>query len=146
MHECSSPRAGNAAAAVPGSGERRARSPRARALAAILLGLALLSPVLAVGVPVARAQVSESLLEVCAAYAQIELATRYGSPSGLVLVNDERAVAERHEGMLDGQYVATILRLDGVLTTPDGIARPVRVTCLLASVGEPVGLQLEPLR
>ncbi len=94
----------------------------------------------------ARAEVSDQDLEVCMAYAQIELATQYGSPSSLVFINDGRATMERYDGMVDGHYVSTILRLDGVLTPPDGVPRPVRVTCLLASVGEPVGLRLEPRR
>ena len=61
-------------------------------------------------------------------------------------INDERATMERYDGVVDGHYVSTILRMDGVLTTPDGVDRPVRITCLLASVGEPVGLRLEPRR
>lgn len=97
-------------------------------------------------VPAARAEVSDQDLEVCLAYAQIELASQYGSPSSLTFINDGRATMERYDGMVDGHYVATILRMDGVLTTPDGVPRPVRITCLLASVGEPVGLRLEPRR
>jgi hypothetical protein len=107
------------------------------ALAAVLWG----TPV-----PAARAEVSDQDLDVCLAYAQIELASQYGSPSSLTFINDGRATMERHDGMMDGHYVSTILRMDGVLTTPDGVARPVRITCLLASVGEPVGLRLEPRR
>lgn len=96
--------------------------------------------------PAARAEVSDQDLDVCIAYAQIELASQYGSPSSLSFINDERATMERYDGVVDGHYVSTILRMDGVLTTPDGVARPVRITCLLASVGEPVGLRLEPRR
>ncbi|WP_051384338.1 hypothetical protein [Nitratidesulfovibrio termitidis] len=96
--------------------------------------------------PAARAEVSDQDLDVCLAYAQIELASQYGSPSSLSFINDGRATMERHDGVVDGHYVSTILRMDGVLTPPDGVPRPVRITCLLASVGEPVGLRLEPRR
>ncbi|MEG6506357.1 hypothetical protein [Nitratidesulfovibrio sp. 1201_IL3209] len=111
-----------------------------------LLGMALAAVLWSTPVPAARAEVSDQDLDVCLAYAQIELASQYGSPSSLVFINDGRATMERHDGMMDGHYVSTILRMDGVLTTPDGVARPVRITCLLASVGEPVGLRLEPRR
>lgn len=113
-----------------------------------VLALAAALGVLLAGamVPAARAEVSDQDLDVCIAYAQIELASQYGSPSSLSFINDGRATMERHDGVVDGHYVSTILRLDGVLTTPDGVARPVRITCLLASVGEPVGLRLEPRR
>lgn len=153
-----SPVAGQAA--IPSRGARRGRptgSARAWALALPLVlarGLSRVLPVVVLAValwaaPSARsawAEVSDRDLEVCMAYAQIELATQYGSPSSLVFINDGRATMERYEGMVDGHYVSTILRLDGVLTPPDGVPRPVRVTCLLASVGEPVGLRLEPRR
>lgn len=124
---------------LPGVLPREAR----RVMLAAALAVALWA---ASSATLARAEVSDQDLEVCMAYAQIELATQYGSPSSLVFINDGRATMERYDGMVDGHYVSTILRLDGVLTPPDGVPRPVRVTCLLASVGEPVGLRLEPRR
>lgn len=132
-----SPPWGLAQRAFGAPGGTLARLVRVLALAAALWGMI---------VPAARAEVSDQDLEVCLAYAQIELASQYGSPSSLTFINDGRATMERYDGMVDGHYVSTILRMDGVLTPPDGVPRPVRITCLLASVGEPVGLRLEPRR
>lgn len=128
------------------SGVARLASGVLKGAPSALLGMALAAVLWGTPVPAARAEVSEQDLDVCLAYAQIELASQYGSPSSLAFINDGRATMERHDGMMDGHYVSTILRMDGVLTTPDGVARPVRITCLLASVGEPVGLRLEPRR
>ncbi len=123
------------------------RMPSARSLGRVrglLLALAVAATLWGGAVPAVRAEVSDQDLDVCAAYAQIELAGMYGSPTSLSFINDGRATMERYDGMVDGHYVSTILRMDGVLTPPDGVARRVRVTCLLASVGEPVGLRLDP--
>lgn len=127
---------------LPGVGRNILR----RLLWGMTLATALAVLLASAMVPAARAEVSDQDLDVCIAYAQIELASQYGSPSSLSFINDGRATMERYDGVVDGHYVSTILRLDGVLTTPDGVARPVRITCLLASVGEPVGLRLEPRR
>ncbi len=115
-----------------------------RRVKGLLLALVAVAVLWVGTVPSVRAEVSDQDLDVCAAYAQIELAGMYGSPSSLSFINDGRATMERYDGMVDGHYVSTILRMDGVLTPPDGMARRVRVTCLLASVGEPVGLRLDP--
>lgn len=123
-----------------------ARDVLTRLLCVLALTGALAGMMAGALVPAARAEVSDQDLDVCLAYAQIELASQYGSPSSLAFINDGRATMERYDGVVDGHYVSTILRLDGVLTPPDGVPRPVRVTCLLASVGEPVGLRLEPRR
>ncbi|MDR3045800.1 MAG: hypothetical protein LBU75_16310 [Desulfovibrio sp.] len=129
---------------------RRAFGATGDALAHLVRAFALIGALTVVlsgaMVPAVRAEVSDQDLDVCLAYAQIELASQYGSPSSLAFINDGRATMERYDGVVDGHYVSTILRMDGVLTTPDGVARPVRITCLLASVGEPVGLRLEPRR
>ncbi|WP_353115862.1 hypothetical protein [Nitratidesulfovibrio sp.] len=127
-------------------GAQRAFGAPGGTLARLVRVLALAAALWGMIVPAARAEVSDQDLEVCLAYAQIELASQYGSPSSLTFINDGRATMERYDGMVDGHYVSTILRMDGVLTTPDGVPRPVRITCLLASVGEPVGLRLEPRR